>query len=262
MLEKRWTIMKNAALVLEGGATRGVFTTGVLDCLMEKNLYLSHVIGVSMGACNAISYVSRQKGRTKNCLIHESNSDYDFYYMGAGTERKMKLMLPQLLKNRQVLCNACDEGKVLLFTGNACDVLGKSITDAEGLRHEALGIGSFETREEKTRINGDCIACFDGVQEELVGFINKCSWNTGVDTPLVSLRLGKGNEKDKPWDGFRRNNCLGTHLTGPLLAKNPAMLRYIAALITKEAVPLDIVSPFMIHGYEVTKRELLKRLEA
>ncbi|MBQ3216831.1 MAG: hypothetical protein IJB35_03335 [Oscillospiraceae bacterium] len=189
-------------------------------------------------------------------------SDYDFYYMGAGTERKMKLMLPQLLKNRQVLCNACDEGKVLLFTGNACDVLGKSITDAEGLRHEALGIGSFETREEKTRINGDCIACFDGVQEELVGFINKCSWNTGVDTPLVSLRLGKGNEKDKPWDGFRRNNCLGTHLTGPLLAKNPAMLRYIAALITKEAVPLDIVSPFMIHGYEVTKRELLKRLEA
>jgi len=72
--------MKNAALVLEGGATRGVFTTGVLDCLMEKDLYLSHVIGVSMGACNAISYVSRQKGRTKNCLIHENNSDYDFYY--------------------------------------------------------------------------------------------------------------------------------------------------------------------------------------
>ena len=189
-------------------------------------------------------------------------SDYDFYYMGAGTERKMKLMLPQLLKNRQVLSNACDEGKVLLFTGNACDVLGKSITDAEGLRHEALGIGSFETREAKIRTTGDCIACFDGFPEELVGFINKCSWNTGVDAPLFSLKLGKGNEKNNPLDGFRRNNCLGTHLTGPLLAKNPAMLRYIAALLTKETVPLDVLSPYMIQGYEVTKRELLKRLEA
>ncbi len=71
--------MRDAALVLEGGATRGVFTTGVLDCLMDKDLYLAHVIGVSMGACNAISYVSKQRGRTRDCLIHD-NDEYDFYY--------------------------------------------------------------------------------------------------------------------------------------------------------------------------------------
>ena len=39
--------IKKATLVLEGGATRGVFTSGVLDFLMERELYLSHVIGVS-----------------------------------------------------------------------------------------------------------------------------------------------------------------------------------------------------------------------
>ena len=44
-------------MVLEGGATRGVFTSGVLDYLMEKDLYLSHVIGVSMGSCNGVDYV-------------------------------------------------------------------------------------------------------------------------------------------------------------------------------------------------------------
>ena len=38
--------MTKASLVLEGGATRGVFTSGALDYLMEKNVYLSHVIGV------------------------------------------------------------------------------------------------------------------------------------------------------------------------------------------------------------------------
>ena len=38
--------MKKAALVLEGGATRGVFSSGVLDYLMERELYLPYVIGV------------------------------------------------------------------------------------------------------------------------------------------------------------------------------------------------------------------------
>ena len=41
--------MEKATIVLEGGATRGVFTSGVLDYLMEKDLYFSNVIGVSAG---------------------------------------------------------------------------------------------------------------------------------------------------------------------------------------------------------------------
>ena len=39
--------MQKATMILEGGATRGVFTSGVLDYLMEQDLYISHVIGVS-----------------------------------------------------------------------------------------------------------------------------------------------------------------------------------------------------------------------
>ena len=58
-----------AVLVLEGGATRGVFTSGALDFLMEQEYYISHVIGVSAGACNALDYVSRQIGRTRDCMI-------------------------------------------------------------------------------------------------------------------------------------------------------------------------------------------------
>ncbi len=36
--------IERATLVLEGGA-RGVFTSGVLDYLMDQDLYMSHVIG-------------------------------------------------------------------------------------------------------------------------------------------------------------------------------------------------------------------------
>ncbi len=36
---------------------------------MEKEIYMSDVIGVSAGACNALDYVSRQPGRTRDCMI-------------------------------------------------------------------------------------------------------------------------------------------------------------------------------------------------
>ncbi len=61
--------MKNAALVLEGGANLGVFTSGAVDFLMKKNMYFPYVVGVSCGACNAVDYVSKQMGRTKDCMI-------------------------------------------------------------------------------------------------------------------------------------------------------------------------------------------------
>ena len=59
----------NATIILEGGGMRGVFTAGVLDFLMDKDYYFSDVIGVSAGSCNGIDYVSKQRGRSKNCFI-------------------------------------------------------------------------------------------------------------------------------------------------------------------------------------------------
>lgn len=61
--------MQKAAIILEGGANRGIFTSGVLDYLMEQEFYTEYVIGVSAGCCNGIDYVSRQIGRTKECVI-------------------------------------------------------------------------------------------------------------------------------------------------------------------------------------------------
>lgn len=84
-------MIKKATLVLEGGATRGVFTSGVLDFLMEQDLYLSHVIGVSAGSCNGVDYVSKQIGRTRDCMIHREK-EYD-YYMGIRKFLKEKSLL-------------------------------------------------------------------------------------------------------------------------------------------------------------------------
>lgn len=83
--------LKKATIVLEGGATRGVFTSGALDYLMEQDIYFSHVIGVSAGACNAVGYVSRQPGRTRDCMIPLSKENK--YIFGIkDTIRKKSLM--------------------------------------------------------------------------------------------------------------------------------------------------------------------------
>lgn len=54
-----------AALVLEGGGTRGAYTAGVLDAFLENEIAFGSVYGVSAGACNAMSYISGQHGRNR-----------------------------------------------------------------------------------------------------------------------------------------------------------------------------------------------------
>jgi len=62
-------------LVLEGGAMRGLFTAGVLDVLMEREIVFDGVIGVSAGACFGCNYVSKQIGRTIRYNIKYAKDD-------------------------------------------------------------------------------------------------------------------------------------------------------------------------------------------
>lgn len=66
-------------LVLEGGASRTAYTCGVLDCLLDNEIYLDYVIGVSAGIAYGVSYSSRQTGR--NYAIFEKYVE-DPRYMG------------------------------------------------------------------------------------------------------------------------------------------------------------------------------------
>lgn len=66
---KKILITPQSGLILEGGGMRGVFTCGVLDCLMDKGVRFPYTIGVSAGACNGLSYMSGQRGRAKFSTI-------------------------------------------------------------------------------------------------------------------------------------------------------------------------------------------------
>ena len=61
--------MFQAGLVLEGGGMKGIYTAGVLDFFLEKEIFFSGVYGVSAGACHMCSYLSGQKGRALDVSI-------------------------------------------------------------------------------------------------------------------------------------------------------------------------------------------------
>lgn len=67
------------ALVLEGGAMRGLYSAGVLDIFMQNDICIDTIYGVSAGALFGLNYKSRQIGRALRYNLkyaHEKN------YMG------------------------------------------------------------------------------------------------------------------------------------------------------------------------------------
>ena len=50
-------------LVLEGGSMHPMFSSGVMDALLDNDIHFPYVIGVSAGITDGVSYVSRQNGR-------------------------------------------------------------------------------------------------------------------------------------------------------------------------------------------------------
>lgn len=82
--------MYRCGLVLEGGGSRGIYTSGILDAFIEKGVEFPYVIGVSMGACNAVSFLGKNTRRQHDIIIDYIN---DKRYMSFGN----------LLKNGEYL---------------------------------------------------------------------------------------------------------------------------------------------------------------
>ena len=68
-------------IVLEGGAVRTIYSTGVCDALLTRDLLPDYVVGVSAGIAYGVSYVSRQPRRNLDIMVNYIN---DRRYMGFG----------------------------------------------------------------------------------------------------------------------------------------------------------------------------------
>ena len=189
----------------------------------------------------------------------------DLIYMGAGTERRQKYALTALLPHADALKAAVERGAAVLFTGNAMETLGASVTDASGKVWQGLGLADFTTVETDKRSPGDVVAVPVLWDAPAVGFMNKCSTTRGIAAPLFSqLPLGFGNEAEHGAEGYVSGNVFATHITGPVLVKNPAFLDFLTRRLfecrgwdlPEKLPPL----PHQREAYAVTLSELQKRI--
>lgn len=190
-------------------------------------------------------------------------AEADFLYMGPGTEPARNAALEHLRPLKDALADAILTRQVpALFTGNAWSLLGQTLTLANGETAAGLGLFDYTTAESRDRYTGDAIAAPAGQGlpgQPAVGFLNRCDVVHGVETPLFSLEMGKGNDGNGPAEGFVQGGFYATHLIGPLLVKNPHLLNYIVSLLGVEPAPLDDGSHPAL-AYQVTLQALRQRL--
>jgi predicted patatin/cPLA2 family phospholipase len=122
--------MHETALVVEGGAMRGVFSTGVLDGFLERGFNpFTLYIGVSAGATNLAAYLAEMHGRNRGIYIVLSTRPefingirflrgghlMDLDWLWSVTISTMRLDLPRIYsKRRPFVVGLTDVG-----TGNA-----------------------------------------------------------------------------------------------------------------------------------------------
>jgi len=69
--------MHKAALVLEGGSLRSLYTAGVLDVFMENGIQFELIVAVSAGALNACNFVANLVGRSARVnILHSKDSNF------------------------------------------------------------------------------------------------------------------------------------------------------------------------------------------
>lgn len=181
--------------------------------------------------------------------------NYDFVYMGSGTDLRIFYALKDVLKYKQEFINYIKSNKSLLFTGNAMELLGNDIDGKE-----ALGIFDFSSKYGDKRYTGDVIVFNDKIGK-VVGFINRSSINTGEDkNALFSYVFKDDNLIDNNFEGFSINNAYATHIIGPILVKNPNFLKVIIdSIIPENFIIKNIEYPFEEKSYCITLGELSKR---
>ena len=180
-------------------------------------------------------------------------SEYDFIYMGSGTEKNLLVALQDLMKYRYHLENEINKGKLVLFTGNALELLGNKIDN-----HQALGLIDFNTYSSESRYTGDVIVN-NPLIGDVIGFINKSTTiEGGYDHRLFDYRFKDNNLVDNNYEGYRYKNLFATHIIGPVLVKNPNFMSLIVRLLVKDKYK-EIPYNHELKAYEISLSQLSKR---
>lgn len=184
-------------------------------------------------------------------------NNYDFIYMGSGTESNLIEALYGIMEYKDAFKKCVDDGKTILFTGNAMELLGSFIDN-----QEALGVFDFEVKHTDKRYTGDVILKNDDFGF-VVGFINRSTLISGGEQhKLFNYIFMDNNLQDNAYEGCHINNLYGTHVIGPVLVKNPDFMNTIVSSLLPKGKKLKYVKyEYEVDSFIVTLNALKDRIK-
>ena len=211
---------------------------------------------------NVLAMRARWAGLDARVVAVESAADLpahvDAVVLGSGSDAALEASRERLLGMIDELRRWGTEGVPILAVGTGWELLSWGIERADGTTVEGLGILAGRGVPRDGRIAGDLVVKAGGGVGLLVGFENHARDYVGAEaSPLGRVRAGSGNGRGSGQEGVRMGDVIGTHLHGPVLAKNPqladAILERMCARAGVEYVPGPRTAE--VDGYAEAARE-------
>ncbi|QEO13039.1 cobyric acid synthase [Agromyces intestinalis] len=192
--------------------------------------------------------------------VDELPDRVDAVVVGSGNDSSLEAARERLLTMHDQLRRWGTEGVPILAVGTGWELLSWGVETADGRTVEGLGVlpGRAVPRA-AGRVTGEIVLRSPRFGH-LVGFENHArDYVQAEASPLGRLLAGAGNGRDSGQEGVAMGWVLGTHLHGPVLAKNPgfadAILTELASRAGVEYAPGEQAA--IVDGYANEARRLL-----
>ncbi|HPR39899.1 MAG TPA: hypothetical protein PKY19_04530 [Oscillospiraceae bacterium] len=157
---------------------------------------------------------------------------YNFIYIGHGKCRNLSAVSEHIIQYREEFVRAFEAGTIFLVTGSARLLFGKSFETLDGKTHEALGLFDYTGKEfDGLIVHDELLHPVFAPEETVFGCVNRSEnlyFEGENPSPLFTVEMGySDNEKIGGVEGTLCKNFFGTWSLGPVLIRNPVMMREI-----------------------------------
>lgn len=192
-------------------------------------------------------------------------SDYDIVFSGGGADNEQKILSEDLIKYKDEIKKAVEEGVFFLLICGSYQLFGKYYKGVEGNVIPGLEIFDYYTEaieDREKRCIGNIIieTMIDGKETKVIGFENHGGQTYDTQDTFGTVLYGNGNKFGDLTEGFVKKNVIATYLHGPLLSKNPEVADHIIKYALERKYNEEIsLEPLNDEFEEKCREQLFKR---
>lgn len=159
-------------------------------------------------------------------------SKYDIIFSGGGADKEQELVAKDMMKYKESIQKAVDEGVFFLLVCGSYQLFGKYYKAVDGTIIQGLEIFDYYTEaipDRTKRCIGDIVieTELNGKKIKVIGYENHGGQTKDVQNAFGNVVVGQGNTFGDSKEGYMEKNIIATYIHGTLLSKNPEITDYI-----------------------------------